>query len=61
MKIKRLESPNETFDLQFPKEKPFDVVGFGTNSVDHLCIVAQYPLIGSKSEIIQYEKLTGGK
>lgn len=61
MKIKRLDSPNDTFDLQFPMEKPFDVVGFGTNSVDHLCIVPEYPQTGSKSEIVRYEKLPGGQ
>jgi sulfofructose kinase len=61
MKIKHLQSPSDRFDLQFAGEKPFDVVGFGTNSVDHLCIVPEYPQIGSKTEILHYEKLPGGQ
>jgi len=61
MKIKQLESPTDIFDLRLAKEKPFDVVGFGTNSVDHLCFVDEYPPIGSKSEIVQHEKLPGGQ
>ena len=61
MKIKQLSSPSETFDVEFPRDKPFDVVGFGTNSVDHLCIVAEYPRLDSKTEILQYERLPGGQ
>jgi sugar/nucleoside kinase (ribokinase family) len=61
MKIKQPQNLSDTFDLQFPGEKPFDVVGFGTNSVDQLCIVPEYPQIGSKTEILHYEKLAGGQ
>jgi sulfofructose kinase len=59
--IKKLKNPSDTFDLQFPDRQPFDVVGFGTNSVDHLCIVPQYPPVDSKTEILRYEKLAGGQ
>jgi sugar/nucleoside kinase (ribokinase family) len=61
MKIKRLENLSDTFDLQFPEHKPFDVVGFGTNSVDYLCTVSEYPEGGSKTGILHYEKLPGGQ
>lgn len=61
MEIKRLQSPSDTFDIRFPEGKPFDVVGFGTNSVDQFCIVPEYPLAGSKLEIEHYEKLAGGQ
>ena len=61
MKIKQLSSPSETFDVEFPRDKPFDVVGFGTNSVDYLCLVAEYPRLDSKIDILQYERLPGGQ
>jgi sugar/nucleoside kinase (ribokinase family) len=61
MKLKRLKSPSDTFDIQFPERKRFDVVGFGLNSVDHLCVVPQYPHFDSKTEINKYEKLPGGQ
>jgi sulfofructose kinase len=61
MSIKRLMSPSDTFDLHFADNKPFDVVGFGTNSVDHLCTVSEYPECGAKTGILQYERLAGGQ
>jgi sulfofructose kinase len=61
MKIKKLRSPEEAFDLQIPAAQRFDVVGFGTNSVDHLCVVPGYPSSDSKCEILRYEKLAGGQ
>jgi sulfofructose kinase len=61
MKHKSLKSPADTFDLQFPEGKTFDVVGLGANSVDHLCVVPRYPQFDSKTEILQYERLAGGQ
>jgi sulfofructose kinase len=61
MKIKRLQSIFDTFDLKFPEPKSFDVVGFGLNSVDQLCVVPEYPHCDSKSEIVRYEMLPGGQ
>ncbi len=61
MKIKKLEDESGTFDVKFPASKPFDVVGFGLNAVDHLCVVPQYPRFDSKTEIVHYEKLGGGQ
>jgi|WetSurMetagenome_2_1015567.scaffolds.fasta_scaffold212824_2 sulfofructose kinase len=61
MKMKLIQDISDTFDLKFPENKLFDVVGFGLNSVDHLCIVPEYPRLDSKSEIVQYEQLPGGQ
>jgi sulfofructose kinase len=61
MKIKKLKSPADRFDVVFPNGKEFDLVGFGLNAVDHLCIVPQYPRFDTKTEILHYEKLAGGQ
>jgi len=61
MRIKKLDTESGTFDIDFPATKPFDVVGFGLNAVDHLCVVPQYPRFDSKTEIVHYEKLGGGQ
>jgi len=61
MKVKRLKDPSDTFDLQFPERTPFDVVTFGQNSVDQLCVVPAYPCLNSKTEILQCETLPGGQ
>ena len=61
MNIKPLKSPSDCFDLPFPANKRFDAVGFGLNSVDHLCMVPRYPAFDSKTEIAGYEKLPGGQ
>src|SRR5206468_731176 len=61
MNLKKLRDPSETFDAVFPQDKPFDVVGFGLNAVDHMCVVPQYPRFDTKTEILRYEKLAGGQ
>jgi sulfofructose kinase len=61
MKIKRIESAADTFDLQLPDSKPFDVVGFGLNSMDYVCVLPEYPNPSGKTEILQYEELPGGQ
>ncbi len=61
MKIKSLKDTNDTFDLRFPQNRPYDLVGFGLNAVDHLCIVPHYPRFDTKTEILHYEKLAGGQ
>ncbi len=60
MKVKRLRDESDTFDLQFPR-MPCDVVGFGLNSADQLCVVPEYPSADSKTEILQYARLPGGQ
>jgi sulfofructose kinase len=61
MKIKRLKSPSETFDLQFPTDMSFDVAGLGQNSVDYVCVVPQYPHFDSKMQILEHKILPGGQ
>ena len=49
------------FDLSFPKDKPFDVVGMGLNSVDFLSLVPEFPSLNSKMEILRFSKQGGGQ
>jgi len=49
------------FNLSFPKDKPFDVVGMGLNSVDFLCVVPEFPTLNSKIEMLQFSKQGGGQ
>ncbi len=61
MEIKHLRDPSETFDVSFPDNMPFDLVGFGLNAVDHLCVVPHYPHFDTKTEILHYQKSAGGQ
>ncbi|MBW1971393.1 MAG: hypothetical protein JRI44_00935 [Deltaproteobacteria bacterium] len=45
----------------YKKDTLFDVVGFGLNSIDHLCIVESYPPIDSKQEILKFSRQGGGQ
>lgn len=51
--------------MQFPfkidENKEFDVVGFGTNAVDYLIVVPEYPEFNSKIELENYTQLAGGE
>ena len=51
--------------MQFPfklaKNKDFDVIGFGTNAVDYLIQVPEYPAFNSKIELDNYVQLAGGE
>ncbi|HEY8563217.1 MAG TPA: carbohydrate kinase family protein [Pyrinomonadaceae bacterium] len=51
--------------MQFPfrlaENKEFDVVGFGTNAVDYLIIVPEYPAFNSKIELADYAQAAGGE
>jgi sulfofructose kinase len=49
------------FNLTFPENKPFDVVGMGLNSVDFLVLVPEYPASNSKIRIRRFEKSGGGQ
>jgi len=60
MKVKNLANTSDTFDFEFPP-KPYDIVGFGSNSADQLCVVPEYPSSDSKTEILQYARLPGGQ
>lgn len=47
--------------IKIPKAKPFDVVGLGQNSVDHLCVVESFPVPDTKSALAGYSCLPGGQ
>ena len=51
--------------MQFPfrlaENKEFDVVGFGTNAIDYLIIVPEYPAFNSKIELEDYIQAAGGE
>ena len=49
------------FPLNIPAEAPFDVLGFGTNAVDFLISVPEYPNFGSKVELTSYVRKAGGE
>jgi sugar/nucleoside kinase (ribokinase family) len=49
------------FPFDLPKNKLFDVVGFGTNAVDFLIQVPKYPPYSSKIELSDYVQAAGGE
>ena len=49
------------FPLKVAENKEFDVVGFGTNAVDYLIVVPEYPGFNSKIELEKYTHLAGGE
>jgi sugar/nucleoside kinase (ribokinase family) len=49
------------FPFKLPTDKEFDAVGFGTNAVDYLIVVPEYPMAESKMELDNYTQLAGGE
>jgi sulfofructose kinase len=49
------------FPFQLSQNKEFDVVGFGTNAVDFLIVVPEYPQFASKIESTHYTQAAGGE
>ena len=49
------------FPFQLPPGRDFDVAGFGTNAVDFLIRVPEYPPFNSKVELIDYLQAPGGE
>jgi len=49
------------FPFQLNKDREFDVVGFGTNAVDYLIEVPNYPSFNSKTELNKYTRAAGGE
>jgi sugar/nucleoside kinase (ribokinase family) len=44
-----------------PGSRPFDVCGFGLNSVDLLTVVAEFPVSNSKQRLQRFARLPGGQ
>jgi sugar/nucleoside kinase (ribokinase family) len=57
---KRIQ-PRRAKALLAASAKLFDVVGFGLNSVDHLCIVKRHPRLDSKQQLVTYSVQPGGQ
>lgn len=49
------------FPFEISANKQFDAVGFGTNAVDYLLSVPNYPPFNSKIELTDYQQLAGGE
>ncbi len=49
------------FGLNIPETAPFDVVGFGLNAVDHLCIVPREAERGEKLKLVGFQRSPGGQ
>lgn len=49
------------FPFDLPNDREFDVVGFGTNAVDFLIQVPEYPAFNSKVELTDYIQAAGGE
>jgi sulfofructose kinase len=47
--------------LQFSTDKPFDVVGFGFNTYDHVCVVSGPPQLDTKQRVQRYFQQPGGQ
>ena len=51
----------ERFKLAFPEDKPFDVVGFGLNSIDFVTLLPGFPAPNSKMEMTYFYPHGGGQ
>lgn len=49
------------FPFDVPQDREFDVLGFGTNAVDFLIQVPEYPAFNSKVELNEYSQAAGGE
>jgi len=49
------------FNLKIPVDREFDSVGFGTNAVDYLITVPEYPQFDSKIRLNDYVQAAGGE
>ena len=47
--------------VAFPEDRPYDVVGFGLNAVDHLCRTPRFPRPTSKLQLEGYACAPGGQ
>lgn len=51
----------EELGIRVPERAAFDVVGFGLNAVDHLCVVDEFPLPDTKPRVRAFARAPGGQ
>jgi sugar/nucleoside kinase (ribokinase family) len=49
------------FPFKLAEDREFDVLGFGTNAVDYLIQVPEYPVFNSKIELLDHVQAAGGE
>jgi len=49
------------FQVPRRSDRPFDVVGFGLNSIDLVTVVAEYPASNTKQRLQRFARLPGGQ
>jgi len=49
------------FAVPTPASRPFDVAGFGLNSIDLVAVVAEYPVSNTKQRLQRFARLPGGQ
>src|ERR1035437_6736075 len=49
------------FPFEVTRNNKFDALGFGTNAVDHLICVSEYPAFDSKVRLNRYMRTAGGE
>jgi sulfofructose kinase len=49
------------FSFPAPGSKPFDLAGFGLNSIDLLTVVAEFPKSNSKQRLQRFARMPGGQ
>jgi sugar/nucleoside kinase (ribokinase family) len=49
------------FPIPTPGSRPFDVAGFGVNSVDLVAVVAEFPVANTKQRLQRFARLPGGQ
>jgi sulfofructose kinase len=49
------------FPFDIERKKEFDVLGFGTNAVDYLIVVPEFPRFDTKTHLIDYVQAAGGQ
>src|SRR5262245_34104933 len=49
------------FPFELPKDREFDVVGFGLNAVDHLVTIPRFPQFNSKVRLTDHRQMPGGQ
>jgi sulfofructose kinase len=49
------------FPFTLAANRPFDAIGFGLNAVDHLIVVAEYPVFDTKIRFLEHQQGAGGQ